>query len=51
MSIFSLNHNHIGLQLGKTIDSTCIKCDAHKKNVCESLIKFVFRTKDTIKVR
>ncbi len=51
MSSFALNHSHIGLELAETLDSTYIRCDAHQKNVCESLIKFVFGTKDTIKVR
>jgi pentatricopeptide repeat protein len=29
MSIFAFNHNHIGVELAKTIDSTYIRCDAH----------------------
>jgi hypothetical protein len=31
MSIFAFNHNHIGVELAETIDSTYIRCDAHQK--------------------
>ncbi len=31
MSIFAFNHNHIGVELAETIDSTYIRCDAHRK--------------------
>jgi hypothetical protein len=50
MSIFALNLSHIGLNLHKLLIRHTLDVMHIEKDVCESLIKFVFGPKDTIKV-